>query len=56
MHLKIRGLRSKIEESQITLKERNIDICSLNETFLKSKIKVDIPGCHLIRKYRSTGK
>ena len=56
MHLKIRGLHSKIEELQITLKERNVDICSLNETFLKSKKKVDIPGYHLVRKDRSTGK
>ena len=56
MHLKVRGLHSKIEELQITLKERNVDICSLNETFLKSKKKVDIPGYHLVRKDRSTGK
>ena len=45
-----------MQELQVTLKERNIDICSLNETFLNSKIKVDIPGYHLIRKDRSTGK
>ena len=44
MHLNMRGLRSKMEELQITLKERNIDICSLNETFLTPKIKLDIPG------------
>ena len=56
MHLTIRGLRSKIEELQFTLKERNIDICSLNETFLKSKIKVNIPGYHIVRKDYSTGK
>ena len=56
MHLNIKGLRSKMEELQVTLKERNIDICSVNETFLKPKIKVDIPGYHLIRKDRSTGK
>ena len=56
MHLNIRGLHSKMEELQVILKERNIDICSLNEIFLKSKIKVDIPGHHLIRKDRSTGK
>ena len=45
-----------MEELQVTLKERNIDICSLNETFLKPKRKVDIPEYHLIRKDRSTGK
>ena len=56
MHLNIKGLRSKMEELQVTLKERNIDICSFNKTFLKPKIKVDIPGYHLIRKDRSTGK
>ena len=56
MHLNVRGLRSKMEELQVTLKERNIDICSLNETFLKPKIKVDIQRYHLIRKDRFTGK
>ena len=55
MHLNMRGLHSKMEELQITLKERNIDICSLNEAFLTPKIKLDIPGYHLIRKDRSTG-
>ena len=52
----IRGLCSKMEELQLTIKERNIDIYSLNETFLKSKIEVDIPGYHLVRKDRSIGK
>lgn len=56
MHLNIRGFCSKMEELQLRLKEGTIDICSLNETLLKSKIKVDIPGYHLIRKDRSTGK
>ena len=52
MHLNIRGLRSKMEELQLGLKKRNIYICSLNETFVKPKIKVDIPGYHLLRKDR----
>ena len=48
MHLNIRGLRSKMEELQLILKDRIIDMCSLNETSLNPRIKVDIPGYHLV--------
>ena len=45
-----------MEKLQLTLKEKNLDICSLNETFIKPKIKFYIPGYHLVRKDRSAGK
>ena len=47
MHLNIRGLRSKIEELQLILKERIIDMYSVNKISLNPKIKVDIPEYHL---------
>ena len=46
----------KMEELQLTPKERNVDICSLNETFIKPKIKADIPGYDLVRKDHFSGK
>ena len=43
-----------MEELQLILKDRIIDMCSLNETSLNPRIKVDIPGYHLVWKNRST--
>ena len=56
MYLNIRGLRSKMEKIQFTLNEKNINPSSLNKRFLNSKIKIDIPECHIIRNDSSTGK
>ena len=52
MHLNVRGFLLKTEELKVTLKERNIEMCSLNETFLDSKTKVDILGYHITRNDR----
>ena len=56
MHINIRGLRRNIEELIFTLEEKKIDVASINETFLKLKHKVTIPGYKIVRKDRSTGQ
>ena len=56
MHINIRGLRRNLEELIFTLEEKKIDISSINETFLKAKHKVIIPGYKIIRKDCSTGQ
>ena len=37
MNLNIGAIRSKMEGLQLTLKEKNLGICSLNEKFLNPK-------------------
>ena len=54
MHVNIRGLRRNIEELIFTLEEKKVDIASINETFLRPKHKITIPGYKIIRKDRST--
>ena len=56
MHINIRGLRRNIKELIFTLEVKKIDIESINETFLRSKHKITIPGYKIIRKDRSTGQ
>ena len=41
-HINIRNCRNKEMEISLFLKEKNIDILSLNETWLKSKFELDI--------------
>ena len=48
MHINIRGLRRNIEELIFTLEEKKVDVASINETFLKSKHKVTIPGYKMV--------
>ena len=45
-----------MEELIFILDEKKIDIASINETFLKSKHKITIPGYKIIRKDCSTGQ
>ena len=56
MHVNIRGLRRNIEELIFTLEEKKVDIASINETFLRPKHKITIPGYKIIRKDHSTGQ
>ena len=56
MHINIRGLRQNFEELIFTLNEKNIDIASINETFLRRKHKLTNPGYQLIKKDDSTGQ
>ena len=50
MHVNYRGLTRNIEELTFTLEEKKIDIASTNETFLRPKHKITIPGYKIIRK------
>ena len=43
-HINIRSCRNKEMEISIFLKENDIDILTLNETWLKSTFKLDIPN------------
>ena len=43
-HINIRSCRNKEVEMSLLLKENDIDILSLNETWLKSNFKLDIPN------------
>ena len=54
MHVNIRGLRRNIKELIFTLDEKEVDIASVNETFLRPKHKITIPGYKIIRKDCST--
>ena len=56
MHVSIRGLRRNIEELTFTLEEKKVHIASINETFLRPKHKITIPGYKIIRKDCSTGQ
>ena len=56
MHINFRGLRRNIEELIFTLEEKKIDIAFIDETFLRSKHKITIPGYKIIRKDYSAGQ
>ena len=51
-HVNIRNCRNKEVEISLFLKENDIDILSLNETWLKSNFKFDIPNYTIARKDR----
>ena len=48
----IRGCRNKEVEIPLFLKENDIDILTLNETWLKNNFKLDIPNYTITRKDR----
>ena len=49
------GIRSKRKELELYIKENEIDIVALNETFLNKKLNFKIPGYDTIRNDRSPG-
>ena len=49
------GIRPKRKELELYLKENEIDIVALNETFLNKKLNFRITGYDIIRNDRSTG-
>ena len=49
------GIRSKRKELELYLKENEIDIVALNETFLNKKLNFKIPDYDTIQNDRSTG-
>ena len=49
------GIRPKLKELELYLKENNFDIVSLNETFITKKIDFKIQGYDTIKNDRSTG-
>ena len=50
------GIRSKRKELELYIKENEIDIIALNETFLNKKLNFHISGYDTIRNDRSTGQ
>ena len=50
------GIRPKRKELELYLKENEIDIVALNETFLNKKLNFEIIGYDTIRNDRSTGQ
>ena len=51
-HVNIRSCRNKEVEISLILKENDIDILTLNETWLKNNFKLDIPNYTITRKDR----
>ena len=51
-HINIRSCRSKEVEISLFLKENDIDILTLNETWLKKNFKLDIPNYTITRNDR----
>ena len=51
-HINIRSCRNKEVEISLFLKENDIDILLLNETWLKSNFKLDIPNYNITRNDR----
>ena len=51
-HINIRSCRNKVVEISPFLKENDIDILTLNETWLKSNFKLDIPNYNITRNDR----
>ena len=51
-HINIRSCRNKEVEISLFLKENDIDILTLNETWLKNNFKLDIPNYTITRKDR----
>lgn len=52
MHLNSRSLKKKVPEIQDYIATNNIDICSINETWLRSGDKIKIPGFQILRRDR----
>ena len=50
------GIRPKLKQLELYLKENVIDVIALNETFLSKKHNFKIPGYDIIRNDRSTGQ
>ena len=50
MHINIGDLKRNMEELIFTLDEKKNDIASINETFLRLKHKITIPGYKIIKK------
>ena len=50
------GVRPKRKELELYLKENEIDIVALNDTFLNKKLNFEIIGYDTIRNDRSTGQ
>ena len=50
------GIRPKRKKLELYMKENEIDIVALNETFLNKKLTFKIPGYNTIRNNRSTGQ
>ena len=50
------GIRPKRKELELYLKENEIDIVALNETFLNEKLNFQIVGYDTIRNDHSTGQ
>ena len=50
------GIRPKRKELESYVKQNEIDIVALNETFLNKKLTFKIPGYDTIRNNRSTGQ
>ena len=53
---KCQGIRPKRKELELYLKENDLDIVALNETFLNKKLNFQITGYDTIRNNRSTGQ
>ena len=51
-HINIRSCRDKDVEISLFLKENDIDILTLNETWLKNNFKLDVPNYTITRKDR----
>ena len=51
-HVNIRSCRNKEVEISLILKENDIDILTLNETWLKKNFKLDIPNYTITRNDR----
>ena len=50
------GIRPKRKELELYIKENEIDIVALNETFLNKKLTFTIPGYDTFRNDHSTGQ
>lgn len=55
LHTNIRGIRANKEELLQLIKEQNVTVASINETFLNSNTKLQIPGFNILRRERPTG-
>ena len=51
-HINIRSCRNKGVEISLFLNENDIDILTLNETWLKSNFKLDVPNYNITRNDR----
>ena len=53
-HVNIRSCRNKEVEISLFLRENDIDIITLKETWLKNNFKFDIPNYNITRKDRAS--